>query len=123
MIGDGGDLTLLLYDTVYSKKALLYTLQKNVKVICRFFILQILPINGDGEEAVYQCPICQEVVSSSHDLTVHIRTHNTHAAAAQSNTCTICGKILSSQSSLDRHMLVHSGKYIDSQTFLNDQLY
>ncbi|XP_076110794.1 ras-responsive element-binding protein 1-like isoform X3 [Mytilus galloprovincialis] len=71
---------------------------------------KILPLNGDGEEAIYQCPICQEVVQSLHDLTIHIRTHNTHAAASQSNTCTICGKVLSSQSSLDRHMLVHSGE-------------
>ncbi|KAK3086472.1 hypothetical protein FSP39_018927, partial [Pinctada imbricata] len=71
---------------------------------------QILPIASEGGNNRYVCPICQEVLGSSHDLTVHIRTHNSQQPTAQANTCTICGKVLSSQSSLDRHMLVHSGE-------------
>ncbi|XP_048748728.2 ras-responsive element-binding protein 1-like isoform X5 [Ostrea edulis] len=72
---------------------------------------KILPItNAEGEDAKYACPICKTIVASSHELTVHIRSHNTHNNSSQANTCTICGKVLSSQSSLDRHMLVHSGE-------------
>ncbi|XP_046385691.1 ras-responsive element-binding protein 1-like isoform X2 [Ischnura elegans] len=82
---------------------------------------------GDEEEDMrYVCPICEDVLSSQHLFTVHIRSHNTpgqspgdgssaSAACATSNglkafSCRICGKALSSSSSLDRHMLVHSGE-------------
>ncbi|XP_033755463.1 ras-responsive element-binding protein 1-like isoform X2 [Pecten maximus] len=73
--------------------------------------VRILPVASETGESRYVCPICNETLSSSHELTVHIRTHNTNTgSASQSNSCTICGKSLSSQSSLDRHMLVHSGE-------------
>ncbi|XP_060065656.1 ras-responsive element-binding protein 1-like [Ylistrum balloti] len=72
---------------------------------------KILPVASETGESRYVCPICNQTLSSSHELTVHIRTHNTHTgSASQANSCTICGKSLSSQSSLDRHMLVHSGE-------------
>ncbi|XP_021349975.1 ras-responsive element-binding protein 1-like isoform X2 [Mizuhopecten yessoensis] len=73
--------------------------------------VRILPVASETGESRYVCPICNETLSSSHELTVHIRSHNTHTgSASQANSCTICGKSLSSQSSLDRHMLVHSGE-------------
>ncbi|CAD5118018.1 DgyrCDS6759 [Dimorphilus gyrociliatus] len=72
--------------------------------------IQPVGIAPDGS-VHFKCPVCSMVLQSQHDLTKHIRTHNTIAASpGSSNTCTICGKVLSSQSSLDRHMLVHSGE-------------
>lgn len=72
--------------------------------------IQPVGIAPDGS-VHFKCPVCNIVLQSQHDLTKHIRTHNTISASpGSSNTCTICGKILSSQSSLDRHMLVHSGE-------------
>lgn len=53
------------------------------------------------------CPVCEDVLGSSHALTLHIRQHN---PTDHSHTCRLCGKTLSSASSLDRHMLVHSGE-------------
>ncbi|XP_062584858.1 ras-responsive element-binding protein 1-like isoform X1 [Saccostrea cucullata] len=82
----------------------------DVNVECEESESKILPItNGEGGDAKYACPICKTILSSSHDLTKHIRSHNQNNTS-QANTCTICGKVLSSQSSLDRHMLVHSGE-------------
>ncbi|XP_052250285.1 ras-responsive element-binding protein 1-like isoform X4 [Dreissena polymorpha] len=70
---------------------------------------KILPVSDeDGEKFI--CPVCNTSLLNLHDLTVHIRSHNTPASGTQSNSCKICGKVLSSQSSLDRHMLVHSGE-------------
>lgn len=95
------------------KKTLSNQVEKDpdVNVECEDSDSKILPIaNGEGGAAKYACPICKTIVSSSHELTVHIRSHNTQGTATQANTCTICGKVLSSQSSLDRHMLVHSGE-------------
>ncbi|KAL3860507.1 hypothetical protein ACJMK2_010627 [Sinanodonta woodiana] len=71
---------------------------------------KILPVQDEDGESKFLCPICSEALTNSHDLTVHIRSHNTTSSGNQSNSCTICGKLLSSQSSLDRHMLVHSGE-------------
>lgn len=87
--------------------------KKNGSEICHLIsfdvYFQILPVaSEDGEKFI--CPICNCSLLNLHDLTIHIRSHNTQASGSQSNTCKICGKILSSQSSLDRHMLVHSGK-------------
>ncbi|XP_022193828.2 uncharacterized protein LOC111051595 [Nilaparvata lugens] len=73
------------------------------------------------------CPICNVLLNSQHDFTLHIRSHNNNNGDASSNHisageddcllpggkgygCCICGKILSSSSSLDRHVLVHSGE-------------
>ncbi|XP_060565403.1 ras-responsive element-binding protein 1-like isoform X4 [Ruditapes philippinarum] len=72
-------------------------------------VTRILPVSDeDGEKFI--CPVCNVSLVNLHDLTVHIRSHNTPVSGSQSNSCKICGKILSSQSSLDRHMLVHSGE-------------
>lgn len=59
----------------------------------------------------YMCPICDQMLASQHDFTVHIRTHNTNENENEEGfTCRICCKVLSSSSSLDRHVLVHSGE-------------
>lgn len=58
-------------------------------------------------EGPHVCPVCEDVLGSSHALTLHIRQHN---PTDHSHTCRLCGKTLSSASSLDRHMLVHSGE-------------
>lgn len=55
------------------------------------------------------CPLCDKSCQTQHQLTMHIRQHNTDAGATD-HSCSICGKCLSSASSLDRHMLVHSGE-------------
>ncbi|XP_071487767.1 uncharacterized protein [Diadema antillarum] len=52
------------------------------------------------------CQVCGVEFPTAHELTLHVRTHNT----ASSHSCNICGKKLSSTSSLDRHMLIHSGE-------------
>lgn len=55
------------------------------------------------------CPLCDKGFQTQHQLTMHIRQHNTDNGTAD-HSCSICGKALSSASSLDRHMLVHSGE-------------
>ncbi|XP_047205242.1 ras-responsive element-binding protein 1 isoform X4 [Girardinichthys multiradiatus] len=59
--------------------------------------------------SAYICPLCDKNCQTQHQLTMHIRQHNTDAGASD-HSCSICGKCLSSASSLDRHMLVHSGE-------------
>uniref|UniRef100_A0A8C6E5R5 Ras-responsive element-binding protein 1 n=1 Tax=Moschus moschiferus TaxID=68415 RepID=A0A8C6E5R5_MOSMO len=61
------------------------------------------------EKSSYSCPLCEKVCATQHQLTMHIRQHNTDTGGAD-HSCSICGKSLSSASSLDRHMLVHSGE-------------
>uniref|UniRef100_A0A8C2RIC1 Ras-responsive element-binding protein 1 n=1 Tax=Capra hircus TaxID=9925 RepID=A0A8C2RIC1_CAPHI len=61
------------------------------------------------EKSSYNCPLCEKVCTTQHQLTMHIRQHNTDTGGAD-HSCSICGKSLSSASSLDRHMLVHSGE-------------
>ncbi|XP_076267777.1 uncharacterized protein LOC143200893 [Rhynchophorus ferrugineus] len=59
------------------------------------------------------CPICNEMFTSQHKFTLHIRSHNNQSEDQDSDkgyTCKICHKVLSSSSSLDRHVLVHSGE-------------
>lgn len=62
----------------------------------------------------YYCPICETMLTSQHEFTLHIRSHNNDTADSQFQekgfVCRICSKILSSSSSLDRHVLVHSGE-------------
>ncbi|KAK5622004.1 hypothetical protein CRENBAI_012817 [Crenichthys baileyi] len=61
------------------------------------------------DSSAYICPLCDKNCQTQHQLTMHIRQHNTDAGASD-HSCSICGKCLSSASSLDRHMLVHSGE-------------
>ncbi|XP_054554205.1 ras-responsive element-binding protein 1 isoform X2 [Talpa occidentalis] len=61
------------------------------------------------EKSSYSCPLCEKLCPTQHQLTMHIRQHNTDTGGAD-HACSICGKSLSSASSLDRHMLVHSGE-------------
>ncbi|XP_053322245.1 ras-responsive element-binding protein 1 [Spea bombifrons] len=61
------------------------------------------------EKSSYTCPLCDKICNSQHQLTMHIRQHNTDTGGTD-HSCSICGKSLSSASSLDRHMLVHSGE-------------
>lgn len=55
------------------------------------------------------CPLCDKAFQTQHQLTMHIRQHNTDNGTSD-HSCSICRKSLSSASSLDRHMLVHSGE-------------
>nr|CAD7407068.1 unnamed protein product [Timema cristinae] len=71
----------------------------------------------DDSDMKFACPICDMILSSQHEFTLHIRSHNNNAeslvyplACLKNYTCRICGKGLSSSSSLDRHVLVHSGE-------------
>ncbi|ERE78548.1 ras-responsive element-binding protein 1 isoform X2 [Cricetulus griseus] len=61
------------------------------------------------EKSSYNCPLCEKLCTTQHQLTMHIRQHNTDTGGTD-HSCSICGKSLSSASSLDRHMLVHSGE-------------
>ncbi|XP_060531609.1 ras-responsive element-binding protein 1-like [Cylas formicarius] len=61
-------------------------------------------------ERKYVCPICDTILASQHDFTLHIRSHNNESEEQKSFSCKICRKVLSSNSSLDRHVLVHSGE-------------
>ncbi|XP_062926114.1 ras-responsive element-binding protein 1 isoform X2 [Mobula hypostoma] len=61
------------------------------------------------EKSSFICPLCGKNCGTQHQLTMHIRQHNTDNGA-NNHSCSICGKSLSSASSLDRHMLVHSGE-------------
>ncbi|XP_069469571.1 ras-responsive element-binding protein 1 isoform X2 [Ambystoma mexicanum] len=63
----------------------------------------------EDNKSPHICPLCEKVCSSQHQLTMHIRQHNTDTGGTD-HSCSICGKSLSSASSLDRHMLVHSGE-------------
>jgi hypothetical protein len=70
---------------------------------------------GGDSEMKFLCPICNTVLSSQHDFTLHIRSHNNEGEnlpvdCLKNFTCKICHKVLSSSSSLDRHVLVHSGE-------------
>ncbi|XP_041103824.1 ras-responsive element-binding protein 1-like isoform X2 [Polyodon spathula] len=61
------------------------------------------------EKSSFICPLCEKNCMTQHQLTMHIRQHNSDSGGAD-HSCSICGKSLSSASSLDRHMLVHSGE-------------
>ncbi|XP_036412527.1 ras-responsive element-binding protein 1 [Colossoma macropomum] len=61
------------------------------------------------ERSTFICPLCEKNCMTQHQLTMHIRQHNTETGGTD-HSCSICGKALSSASSLDRHMLVHSGE-------------
>ncbi|KAI4901158.1 hypothetical protein NFI96_022148 [Prochilodus magdalenae] len=61
------------------------------------------------ERSSFICPLCEKNCMTQHQLTMHIRQHNTDNGGTD-HSCSICGKALSSASSLDRHMLVHSGE-------------
>ncbi|XP_030624717.1 ras-responsive element-binding protein 1 [Chanos chanos] len=61
------------------------------------------------DSSSFICPLCDKNCVTQHQLTMHIRQHNTDNGSTD-HSCSICGKCLSSASSLDRHMLVHSGE-------------
>ncbi|XP_064202738.1 ras-responsive element-binding protein 1-like isoform X2 [Anguilla rostrata] len=61
------------------------------------------------DDRSFICPLCDKNCGTQHQLTMHIRQHNTDSGGTD-HSCSICGKALSSASSLDRHMLVHSGE-------------
>ncbi|XP_014597839.1 PREDICTED: uncharacterized protein LOC106783642 [Polistes canadensis] len=66
----------------------------------------------DLPENTHPCPACPSILPTSHDLTNHLREHNsprsTDYGGEEDYCCAICQKVLSSASSLDRHVLVHS---------------
>ncbi|KAF5298720.1 hypothetical protein FQR65_LT09589 [Abscondita terminalis] len=69
--------------------------------------------NSSSPDRKYLCPICEIMLTSQHEFTVHIRSHNNETEVQESEkgfTCRICFKVLSSSASLDRHMLIHSGE-------------
>ncbi|XP_039312324.1 ras-responsive element-binding protein 1 isoform X1 [Solenopsis invicta] len=67
-----------------------------------------------SENGAHPCPTCPSVFSTSHELTNHLRGHNsprsTDCSGEEDYSCGVCNKVLSSASSLDRHVLVHSGE-------------
>ncbi|XP_034938617.1 ras-responsive element-binding protein 1 [Chelonus insularis] len=67
--------------------------------------------HSDGS---HPCPACPLVLPTSHELTNHLRGHNsprsTDYSGEEDYSCGVCHKVLSSASSLDRHVLVHSGE-------------
>ncbi|XP_029176456.1 ras-responsive element-binding protein 1 isoform X2 [Nylanderia fulva] len=67
-----------------------------------------------SENGAHPCPMCPSVFTSSHELTNHLRGHNsprsTDCSGEEDYSCGVCSKVLSSASSLDRHVLVHSGE-------------
>ncbi|XP_011640258.1 ras-responsive element-binding protein 1 [Pogonomyrmex barbatus] len=67
-----------------------------------------------SENGAHPCPTCPSVFSNSHELTNHLRGHNsprsTDCSGEEDYSCGVCNKVLSSASSLDRHVLVHSGE-------------
>ncbi|XP_012535869.1 ras-responsive element-binding protein 1 isoform X2 [Monomorium pharaonis] len=67
-----------------------------------------------SENGTHPCPTCPSVFTSSHELTNHLRGHNsprsTDCSGEEDYSCGVCNKVLSSASSLDRHVLVHSGE-------------
>ncbi|XP_027005181.2 ras-responsive element-binding protein 1 isoform X5 [Tachysurus fulvidraco] len=65
--------------------------------------------DSKDDTSTHICPLCDKNCQSQHQLTMHIRQHNSETGTAD-HSCSICGKCLSSASSLDRHMLVHSGE-------------
>ncbi|KAB0804687.1 hypothetical protein PPYR_01657 [Photinus pyralis] len=69
--------------------------------------------NSNSPDRKYLCPICETMLTSQHEFTIHIRSHNNETEVQDSEkgfTCRICFKVLSSNASLDRHMLIHSGE-------------
>ncbi|XP_033323308.2 uncharacterized protein LOC117218773 isoform X1 [Megalopta genalis] len=70
------------------------------------------PSNVDLPESAHPCPACPTVLSSLHELTNHLRGHNsprsTDCSSEDDYCCGVCNKVLSSASSLHRHVLVHS---------------
>ncbi|GAA6070226.1 ras-responsive element-binding protein 1-like [Tachysurus ichikawai] len=69
-----------------------------------------LPLKDSKDDtSTHICPLCDKNCQSQHQLTMHIRQHNSETGTSD-HSCSICGKCLSSASSLDRHMLVHSGE-------------
>ncbi|KAF2899258.1 hypothetical protein ILUMI_06921 [Ignelater luminosus] len=69
--------------------------------------------NCSSPDRKYLCPICEVMLTSQHDFTLHIRSHNNESEVQDPEkgfACRICCKVLSSSASLDRHMLIHSGE-------------
>ncbi|KAK4885026.1 hypothetical protein RN001_001297 [Aquatica leii] len=69
--------------------------------------------NNSSPDRKYLCPICEIMLTSQHEFTIHIRSHNNQTEVQESEkgfACRICFKVLSSSASLDRHMLIHSGE-------------
>ncbi|XP_055587616.1 uncharacterized protein LOC129740054 isoform X2 [Uranotaenia lowii] len=79
-------------------------------------VLATATTDGEDEGKKYVCPICDNISSTKHDFTEHIRSHNNNKTGSSGDNgdgqfvCKICSKVLSSASSLDRHVLVHTGE-------------
>ncbi|MBN3308030.1 RREB1 protein, partial [Amia calva] len=70
---------------------------------------RVLQETKEDKSSSFICPLCEKNCMTQHQLTMHIRQHNSDSGTTD-HSCSICGKSLSSASSLDRHMLVHSGE-------------
>lgn len=70
-------------------------------------LTSILFLQIDLPESAHPCPACPTVLSTSRELTNHLRDHNspgsTDCSGEDDYCCGICNKVLNSTTSLDRY--------------------